>query len=489
MASRSFHALFLRASDQLAGTSRWIYLAVLALAIVHAAVLTPFVESSRLETETISEIDRLAEVERGLGEMRSALQAVRQEIPQAASVLLDRLAEDLANDLDRLTATRHRIAAQAAAEALASTGQDGAEPVAAQPTESPGRLSTDQAPPLELDRAEWVADLRDATGRDETLAALAPIVDQLIALPRYFDIEQSWKNDIQPRLEARLDAAASAMPRLRGRFSEAREPWDTFAGALSALTRTARDVRFAAPAEPFWWTVPADEEQVELGLSPATRDAIRRPPALTELEAKMDGTLESFGLLSDELSATRRKLGDVTGTGSLAGAAIASAVPMFPLLAGLLLSGVVIWRSQRLRQLGLATQLAIEHGGPPALRQWLWSQVQWGPAHTSAAGAWRASVLQILVGYFLAMGWITLAAVQLRQLQTVDRTQLMTFTIAGASAILIAVVHRLLVTRRCVTALDTAFEIADDGDADHLNEVTSAEQLEAELIDGRTLRR
>ncbi|MEM7588504.1 MAG: hypothetical protein AAF560_34265, partial [Acidobacteriota bacterium] len=113
MASRSFHALFLRARDQFADSGRGLYLAVLTLALLHAAVVTPFVEGRRIESETSSEIERLAEVERGLGELRRSLQGIRQETTQLVAPSLERLSQDLELDLARLEATRRQIAADA----------------------------------------------------------------------------------------------------------------------------------------------------------------------------------------------------------------------------------------------------------------------------------------------------------------------------------------------------------------------------------------
>ena len=272
MASRSFHALFLSASDQLADAGRWIYLTVLGLAVLHAAVVMPFIENSRLESETTSEIDRLATVDRGLGEIRNALQVLRQEVPANLSPVLDHLADDLASDLERLTATRRRIAEQAAAELAAESEVEGSEPIVPPPPEPPVQVL-----PFELDDPDWVADLRDVTGRDETLAALTPIVEQLIVQPRYFDLEQSWRHDTLPRLEARLDAAASAMPRLRGRFPEARETWDSFAGSLSHLTRTVRELRLTPPPQPFLVDGPVDHRSAGRA-RPDFDDSRRHPP-------------------------------------------------------------------------------------------------------------------------------------------------------------------------------------------------------------------
>ena len=456
MASRSFHALLLRASDHFAGSSHWAYLAVLALALIHAVVVTPFVAGSRRESETNLQRTRLAAVESSLGELRGALEAVRQETSSTVEPALARLIEDLEGDLERLDVTRRQIAVRAAAEAAAQAAE-GAETgpsAAAGPPPEPAR----GARPFLLEDPDRIADLRDARTREELLAALAPLVDELITRPRFFDLDRAWKDQALPRLEARLDTASSARPRLRSRVPEARSQWQALAGGLSAVAAASRELRFGPPAGAYWW-VRSPAGEVELGLTPEAADELRRPRRLAELEAAADRSVESYSEIVGKVAQARRDLGDPDAGSGLD----ETAVVMFPLLIGLVLGGVMVWRSQRLRELGLAARLAIEHGGPRALGRWFWCQAQWStPAGASAAGAWRACVLQTLLGYFLAMGWIALAAVQLRQLDVAGRQRLLAYTLAGAAAVLVAVVHRLLVARRAILALDDEADVLSE---------------------------
>ncbi|MEM7586368.1 MAG: hypothetical protein AAF560_23450, partial [Acidobacteriota bacterium] len=434
------------------------------------------------------------------GELRRSLQGIRQETTQLVAPSLERLSQDLELDLARLEATRRQIAADAAAEAArqaaeaddapAATPEDGSTP-------APTASSEPGIQPLELQNPDWIADLRDASGRDETLAILAPIVEQLIIAPRYFDVGRSWREDSLPRLEARLDAAASAIPRLRGSFTEARTQWDALAGALNAFTRAARELTLTAPGEPLWWTLP-NPDRVELGLASAVRDTIRRPSVLSDLETAADRNLEHFAGVNEALTEAKRQLGEASRVGIVAGFDLAFVMPMFPLLIGSLLAGASLWRSQRLRELELATRLAVAHGGPPALQRWLWQQTHWGATDKSAAAAWRSCVLQLLLGYFLTLGWIAASAVQLRGLQVVDRQQLSVFTVSAAVLVLLAVARRLAIARRATTpsVADAATpDLAAEGEMSTedipempLNEATASDS-DSELIEVQTLRR
>ncbi len=204
MASRAFHALFLRARDQFVGSSSWAYLAVLALALIHAVVVTPFIAGSRLESETSLQRTRLATVESSLGELRGALEAVRQETASMVAPALERLIEDLKHDFARLDVTRRRIAERAAAEA-AVAGSPEAEEASGEPaTGTPLQEPASDVAPFLVDDPDRIADLRDARTSEELLAALAPLVEELITQPRFFDLERGWKDDALPRLEARL---------------------------------------------------------------------------------------------------------------------------------------------------------------------------------------------------------------------------------------------------------------------------------------------
>ncbi len=511
MASRSFHALFLRARDQHAGSAPWLYFVVFALALAHAGVVTPFVEEGLAAAESHSEWTRLVRVGNDLAELESALTALRNETTSIVAPLLERLVEDLEGDLARLDATRRQHAGKNREppppdEAAKGEGGDDADGAEDDPGERPA--GAPGARPFLLEDGDRLADLRNAETRDRVLAALAPLADELIARPRYFDLEQRFKDDALPRLEGRLDAAAGLVPGLRGRFPEARGHWESLAGALSAFSRAARELRFEPPAEPFWWLLATadagDRDRIEIGLKPATADEIRRPRLLAELEAAADRALSSLRDTAAELARARRQVGEPALAGRLGGLDLAALAASFPLLLGLALGAVVVWRSGRLRELGVATRLAIEHGSPPALGRWLWSHVQWrSKAGRSAASAWRAGALQTLLGYFLAMGWIAVAAVQLRQLETVDRHRLTAFTIAGAAAVLLATAHRLAVARHAILSLD-------DAGADHAGaaletghaafheaeritidapEEAGHDEPDTELIDARPLRR
>ncbi len=492
MASRSFHALFLRARDHFAGSSHWLYLAVLALALIHALVVTPFIAGSRRSTETSLQRTRLATVESSLGELRGALEAVRQETSSMVAPALERLIEDLEHDLERLEATRRQVAALAALEAAPEEPEPDAEPATAEPP--PPAPVESAAAPFAIDDADRIADLRDAASRAEMLAALAPLVDELIARPRFFDLQRSWNDEALPRLEARLDTAAAALPRLRSRFPEARDQWQALTGALTGVSGAARELRFEPPAEPYWWALPADDDaEVEIGLAAAVAGEIRRPRRLAELEQAADRSVESYSEIVGKVAQAQRELGEPPAGafsghpgGGQTGQREVTAVALFPLLVGWVLGGAVIWRGQRLRELGLSTRLAIEHGGPAALRQWLWSQFPWSAvAGTTAARAWHACVLQTLLGYFLAMSWIALAAVQLRQLEGAGRQRLMVTTIAGASVVLVAVVHRLIVARRAIMALEEGEALDDEAEeeADAEDRAALPEDIEIELPD------
>ena len=113
-------------------------------------------------------------------------------------------------------------------------------------------------------------------------------------------------------------------------------------------------------------------------------------------------------------------------------------------------------------------------------------------------------MLQTLLGYFVAMGWIALAAVQLRRIETVGQQQLMVVTLAGATVVLIAVVHRLMVSKRAILSLATVetdganeLEAESDGDSGFDIEIENAAdrapstepELDTELIDAQPLRR
>jgi hypothetical protein len=458
MASQSLEALFLRTRDQTAATGRRAHRAVLALALVHVLVVTPWVERERARSSGEAEEQRFGELT-DVAALGTALQDATERTRSALEPQLAQLVDGLEDALDRLGETVDRLAAEAAAEAALEGGDEGPPLAVAAPL------------PFEIADPERLAAIRDAVAegapgspgtRYGLLAALDPVVEEQIARPGFAEIQRAWEQDALPEVENRLGAAASALPGLRLRFPEAKDEWSAFEGALSGLRAGVRQLEIVPPSEPFWWASPETARALEIGLPAATAEKIRHPLVLDEILAAAEQARSRYEDLAGRLEAERdeslaatqaRDRREQSFAGLLAdlGFDLGAAVVLFPLLLGLVLAAVVARRSQRLHELGTATRLTIEEGGPLALRDWCLAQLSGRLSDERTADeAWRGGRLRALGVLAAAFAWIAVAALQVRGLEGVDETRWLIVTLVGAAAVLAATVHRLVIARGVV---------------------------------------
>lgn len=506
MFSPTLEALFLRARDQHAATGRWSYLAGLALLLFHVAILTPLAKQERRLAAAETAEERLATLDAELAELEPLLEEGRAEALAAIEPGLARLVDGLRRDLARLEATHQRLTA--ADDDAGSIGPEGSEPAAA-------------APPFEIDKPDWIAAIRGAGARRYgLLAALEPVAEALIVEPRFAELNAIWKSDALGRLGGQLDAVARALPRLRERFPDVE--WGALEGALTGLRGTARDLVFEPPEEPYWWASPEGSAAFELGLEPALEERLRRPPALGELLVAADQAEERLGAIAArverELGRARHAAESRRHHRAVLGGALTSVgldlpavAALFPLLLGLVLAALLLRRNQRLRDLGWATRLMTKDADAPALRRWFLAELggKLEEDETAAEAAWRGAWLRALGTLALGLAWVALAAIQARESAAVEPETWLLVSVAGAGAILIAVLHRLAVVRRVIVLLEApapsppigaepAPEEAVGGVATPEGETPEGETPEEEtepgekatpVIDGHTLRR
>lgn len=492
MATRTLESLFRPARDQYAATGRRAHLAVLALILFHAAIVTPWVESERQRSASELEKERFAALDTEVTELGFDVGGTGEPVTTVMKPALEELIDDLRQDFSRLEATRRSFTATGPGAPVAPPGrpQLGAASIAAGPT---------AAEPFGIDDPEWIAALSEAGNRYGLLAALDPIAEALVVKPRFADLNRTWKSDAMPLLETRLDALTAKVARLGSLLPEAVAEWGAVEAALTDLRRTARDLELRPPEQPYWWASPESAIALDLGLSAAIAEQIRRPLALDELDAAVLRTKSRQIAVAARLEHERaRALADwesrqrrLAGFGGLLaglGVDLPAIATLFPFLLGLLLAAVLMRRSRRLYELGLAAHLAITDGASPALDDWCLAQLGGDPAG-GAEGAWRAGWLRAVGVLTLALGWIALAAVQVRELPGLAPERWLTLSIAGAAAVLIATVHRLIIVRRAVG-------LAEAVERPSAERATSSSRLklgdldeEPEIISGHTWRR
>ena len=439
MASRSFHDLLLRARDDLATSGRRSHGLVVALLIVHLAVVAPFADADRRRAARESERQRLAEVGPAIDQLTTRLEGLGGQVLAAVEPALDRLPETLAGDLERLEATRWQL------QERDRTSDPLAETTAADPALAVARPARGVAP-LTLEAAE-LEQIRRAENRYALLTVLEPIVERAILEPRFAEVERRWQNNALPTLEAAVETANGVLPRLRERFPEGASEWEALTQSLAELRRVGRELEIDAPTRPYWWASEETSETFGLIVAPATAELLRSPLALdqlataaTEVRDRMAGVQ---GVWRARLERTERGERDLGSALSALGIDLTGFAPLFPLSLGLLLAVVLLRRGLRLRQLAVATRHAVDHGAPDALRGWCLAELS-GSTRTPAPPSQAERRAQLRCLGALALGWLWLAAAgyQLHGAPTGGSPDWLP-TLLGGGAVLVAALARL----------------------------------------------
>ncbi len=462
MFSPVLEALFLRTRDQHGLAGRRAFYAVAGLALFHAAVVTPWVEHQRDRSSAMAQAQRFRDLAAEVAGVGSDLDAAAEAWQGTMTTAVERLVEALERDLVRLEATRRELAA---------ASDEDQEPTA---EEASPRAEAPAGPPtFEIRNPEWIAAIGGAENRYALLAALEPVVEELIVRPRFAELNRAWRDDARPAAEARLDGATAGLNALRGRFREAGNEMAALEASLTNLRRVFRDLELRPPEEPYWWASPETAASFELRLPRSVVTALRQPPNLGEARDAVDLVAERRAALGERLEREQqrslladqdrqRRLADFGATPARLGLDLHAVAATFPLLLGLSLAALMIRRNQRLRDLAQATRLMAEDPSFGALRRWCLAQLKGGPIggdadpEHDAEAAWRSGWLRALGSLVLALAWIALAALQVRQLPDLDAERWLVVSALAAAAVLVATVHRLAVARRLVVLLSAA---------------------------------
>lgn len=427
---------------------------VVALALVHVLMVTPYLEGERRSADFGADRARLEglapEIERLGGELETA----RSEAETALTGALERLVTGVGGDLERLDDARRELAR--AAEA----GPFGLEPLAGPAREAP-ELAFDLGAP------ERIADVREAgDDRYALLAALEPVVEERILAPRFGELERLYSDEVEPRLEARLDGLTGILERLRRDFPEGELDAGSLAAALEAARRAAGELEPEPPPEPYWWASPEGSPSFALGLEPDDAERLLRPPGLVALGGELERAQTLQAALAGRLETVSRRLlagsrraaelGELGATLRRLGVDPRALAVFFPLVLGLVLSGLLLARGARLAELALAARLARGETGRDLRRLAL------ALLGGTVGGTWRG--LGLLALWIAGLAWIAAAAYPVAALDLEPWHRLAPAAL-GAALLTAAVLYRLIAGRRLAAALDDAPDDVEDAAA------------------------
>jgi len=499
MASQTLQALFLRARDAYESSRRLSGLAVVALLFFHAAAVAPLLELSRRQAAASSERERLDRIAAETSALRPAISNLGPHARETMEPALDELIEGLRSDLRRLEVTRRTLKAWVAERHAELSGDEAAAPEPA-PEEDP----LADVLPFEVADPDRIVAIGEATTREELLAALDPLVDQVIVRPRFATLNQIWTATVLPQVEAGLDGVAAEIPGLHGRFPEADAEWEELAQALGAFRRTAHDLVFKPPERPYWWAPAQGEPTVDdpnedvltPGPEPAVEQQLRSPLVLDELAVTGDRALARFEDLARRVARHREEL-TLTEQGAGLAAVLdrlaldrQTVVGLFPLILGICLAGLVLAHVRRLQELGWLIHLLLAAGETPGVRTWFLIRQQWGLATPNLTGiAERGALRRVLVRGVPALGWVVYAGAQQIGVEGFATPRVLAVTAAGAIVLAIALVRWLMVSRSMLGFVMLPDEDPEEDPSPEDAARPAAEESDGEILDAHALKR
>lgn len=497
MASRSFLSLFLQTREHLEASERAHRFTVVALLLVQLALLWPFTAATRLEEQLRDETRALETSLATLEGFSERLEESHERAREAFSPALEALVEDLRLDFMELEAAlvevRTTTADAVITDATGTDADSGTDP----DTNTDGSASQDEGEPFEepaddsetvgnpwLDRLK-IPTVREAENRYSLLTALEPLVDEHLLAPRFADLNRVWSDQVRSPFAEEVEVGLNQLSALRTRHGKPASTWDDLIASVTGLRRAVLALEVAPPERAYWWASPEDAPELQLGLDPSTAEELENPRVLDELRVLVNRALEHHEELEQSLRGARQRLEETSpagngavGNGRFVGIDLRSLLLIWPLLLGLLLALMIWQRSRCLRQLGLLTTLMVEHGAPPNLNRWFLAEMRGsitpaGPQDPVARSCLLHGLGTLLGGWL----WIGLATLQidssidlmssLRGLSTNGPA------LAGAGALLLAVLHRLYWNGRLIDLLSEDFsepvpergtEEGDDGE-------------------------
>lgn len=461
MASRSFHALFLRAHDALERTGRRSHAVIVVLLLVHLLWIVPHAGKGVRQAEEAAERQRLEQLSGRLDELSQAFQQGTAGALEEFRPALDLLVGGLEDDFTRLQAARWEIQRNTSGDAASEILADPAlrvEPPAA------------GVVPFELS-PETIDRIRRATNRYGLLSVLEPVIDERVVGPRFSELQRNWQRDTKPRIQAELEAVAGVIPQWRGRFPEGKASWDGLSSTLGDLQATVA-LEFQPPDAPYWWASPETSPVLRVDLAPSIAQDLLEPQILSDLGLRLEEAQRHLAALSSASAAQLQALGNAEsrdGYGQwLTGLGLdpRDSAPLFTPLVGLLVGIVLLRRGHRIRRLTVVGRLAMDHGGSDDLRTLILTELSGSSDLTlSTAAAERRAQARVFGALLLTWGWLALAGYQLHGPPEQGSPHWFA-TLAGAGWVLVAVLWRLWTQQQCLRWLDEDSDLAPHGALD-----------------------
>ena len=392
---------FTAAKAQHEASGKWHLIVLALLAYFHLALAGPFAkqteelaalveerEQKRALESQLTEVVALADEFTGFAqeEVAAASDALRNELVGAFAAL-----DAIIPELIRLG--REKAGGEDGARLFQSSAMDGMQQQQQQ-APAPETLAP-VLPIMEPDLRMQVVEVAERTNGDlRQLAALQAYITDSIVEPAIARANESWgerrqgivamAQEIDGRIRSTIDVAGDSADSLR-RLDD----------TVLKLRKIAEELTFVVPDGTTWWgTVGGKEASIQEMLEEMTKSIDQKRSALEEVKKQANEAAEAtrendqraqkvaaeLAALEEQTKELQAQLGAIGEPLKVISLKLSLLAPLLPLIVGLGIAALVLWRSESLRRMSVAASVVADAAQDRVIRLWLRSAAGGSPA-------------------------------------------------------------------------------------------------------------
>lgn len=322
-----------------------------------------------------------------------------------------------------------------------------------QQVQMPQRQTVFDATVIDADLRRRIA---EAQSQGELQVLIRPVVETAIVTPIFDRFRSEWRSGPLVEMKATVGTLIEKAEQAAGIDASAGEAAARLREAAAALLTNAEQLELKPGNDPYWWeTVQGKGATMDANLAgmagrvdrllSADREISNLSRQVAALLSQKQALLEAASARLKEIEAEfKEQQGKVASFAKPLQAIsldLAVIAPLYPLLLGLAIAGLLAWPASRLLELRDAAGLIQDTEAGRIARAWL-------AARAGGPGG-RIDLMLIPVVLF-ALAWITFATVQLSGFPGIVRDRLVLLACVGGLAVVTALVYRRNACRRAL---------------------------------------
>jgi hypothetical protein len=394
---------FTAAKAQHESAAKWHLIVLAVLLYFHLALAAPFARQAEELAAVTRERDQQRLVEDQLAPILESAAAfnnfVQSEVGTASSSLKDELVAGfttLSEKLGRLVELGPEKAAGAEGERVFQASFGVADQVQPMPWQQDQQRPNLAAPslmipaglaPMDPELRGRVAEAGDRPDPDPRyLDELERYIDDAIIAPAFRRANDAWASGHSPgiadraeQLDAQLESAVEVASAASDQLTNLRK-------SVAALRDASQGLTFAPPQGSGWWRTVAGKEASIRGMVGAMmqssgditrqQDALqtakdKASAAIAESERRAEEVTKRQAELEEQAKALEAQLGAIGEPLKVISVRLSLLVPLLPLVIGIGMAALALWRAESLRRMSVAAALVEDPSQKHVIRHWL----------------------------------------------------------------------------------------------------------------------